>query len=108
MKYSAHYQDKKISFLSGELTISENHNFGVKILNDDTIFIAYLKNSRAKVFEHVWCYDFFGENDLMIEMTLEPRKTGTVHYQYDDGFQEISKSNGYSRDFNDWGNELLM
>ena len=89
MKYSAHYQDKKISFLSGELTISENHNFGVKILNDDTIFIAYLKNSRAK--------DFFGENDLMIEMTLEPRKTGTVHYQYDAGVQEISRCSGYQK-----------
>ncbi len=97
MKYSAHYQEKKISFLSGDLTIYENGNFGVKYLTDDTIFIACLKNTRAKVFEHVWCFDFFGENDLMMEMTLEPRKTGTVHYRYEDGFKEISRCSGYQK-----------
>ena len=97
MKYSAHYQEKKISFLSGELTISENGNFGVKYLTDDTIFVAFLKNTRAKVFEHVWNYDFFGENDLMIEMTLEPRKTGTVHIRYEEDFKEISRCSGYKK-----------
>ena len=33
MKYSAHYKDKKISFLSEDLTISDNGHFGVKMLN---------------------------------------------------------------------------
>ena len=97
MKYSAHYKDKKISFLSEDLTISDNGHFGVKMLTEDTLFIAYLKNPKATVFEHIWSYDFFGENDLMIEKTLEPRKTGTIHYKYEEGWKEISRCSGYKK-----------
>ena len=97
MKYTAHYQGKKISLLSNDLTLSENGNFGIKFLTDDIIFMAFLKNSRAKVFEHVWCHDFFGDNDLMMEMTFEPRKTGTIHYRYEDGWKEISRCSGYKK-----------
>ena len=33
----------------------------------------------------------------MIEKTLEPRKTGTIHYKYEEGWKEISRCSGYKK-----------
>ncbi len=97
MKYSAHYNHHKISFLEEDLWISDSKVFGSKWIDNQVVFIAHLGDEKAAIFTNVWNFDFFGENDLMMEKTGEKRVISTIHYRYENGFQELSRVSEYKK-----------
>ncbi len=98
MKYYSHYKERKITFLDQDLTISENPLFGFKWITNEDLFLAYLKNPRAKVFEHIWKFDFFGEKDLLLERMNERRNERVMHYRYEnDTWNANSTCNEYHK-----------